>query len=100
MQEETLIPATEFCTYHRIEVSFLHSLQEYGLVEIEQRDEEIFIPANQLGELERLLRLHSELSINLEALDVINHLLEKMNQMYSELTSVKNRLRFYENSDE
>lgn len=100
MQEETLIPATKFCTHHRIEVSFLHSLQEYGLVEIEQRDEEVFIPANQLGELERLLRLHSELSINLEGLDVINHLLEKMNQMHNELTSLKNRLRFYENIDE
>ena len=46
MQEETLIPAAEFCTHHHIEVSFLHSLQEYGLVEIEYRDEEVFIPAN------------------------------------------------------
>ena len=100
MQEVTLIPATEFCTHHRIEVSLLHSLHEYGLVEIERRDEEIFIPANQLGELEKLLRLHSELDINLEGLDVIHHLLDKMNQMHNELTSIKNRLQFYEDIKE
>ena len=100
MQEESLIPATDFCTHHRIEVSLLHSLHEYGLVEIEQRDEEVFIPASQLSELEKLLRLHSELDINLEGLDVIHHLLDKMNQMHNELTSIKNRLRFYEDFKE
>ena len=96
MQEETLIPAAEFCTHHHIEVSFLHSLQEYGLVEIEYRDEEVFIPANQVSELEKLLRLHSELNINIEDLDIVNHLLEKMNEMHHELTEQKNIVRFYE----
>ena len=99
MQEERLIPATEFCTHHHIEVSFLHSLVEYGLVEIENRNEGIFIPSNQLGELERLLRLHTELNINIEDLDVVNHLLEKMNEMHHELTALKNRLHFYESNN-
>ena len=99
IQEETLIPVTEFCTHYHIEVSLLHSLQEYGLIAIESKDEELFIPASQLGELEKLLRMHSELNINLEGLDVINYLLDKMNEMHAELTSIKNRLRFYEGSD-
>jgi hypothetical protein len=33
MQEENLIPANEFCLHHNIEVSFIDSLKEYGLVE-------------------------------------------------------------------
>src|SRR5215212_9162765 len=96
MQEDALIPATDFCTHHRIEVSFLYSLQEYGLAEIESRDEELFIPAHQLDEVERLVRLHFELNINIEDLDIVHHLLEKMNAMHHELTALKNRLRFYE----
>jgi hypothetical protein len=50
MQEETLIPATLFCTHHQIEVSLLHSLHEYGLAEIEQRNEEISYRPISLGD--------------------------------------------------
>jgi chaperone modulatory protein CbpM len=100
MQEQMMIPATKFCTHYQIEVSFLHSLVEYGFVEVEHRDQEYFIPAHQIGELEKFLRLHSELNINLEGLDAINHLLERMQKMQHELATLKNRLRFYENIDE
>ena len=99
MQEENLIPAKEFCAYHNIEVSFLHSLQEYGLVEITHKDVDTFIDTNQLLELEKLLRLHYELNINLEGLDAINNLLNRLEEVQNEIITLKNKLRFYEDMD-
>ena len=96
MQEENLIPANEFCIHHNIEVSFLHLLHEYGLVEVTHKNEETFIDTNQLNELEKLLRLHYELNINLEGLDAINNLLNRLEEVQSEIITLKNKLRFYE----
>jgi chaperone modulatory protein CbpM len=96
MNEEIRIPAGEFCTYYQIELSFIHSLQDYGLIEVVREADDEFIPENQLGALERMIRMHYELDINLEGIDAISHLLERVEEMQHEMTRLQNRLRFYE----
>jgi hypothetical protein len=96
MQEEDLIPAREFCRHHNIEVSFIHSLNEYGLVQVTIAQEEAFIPNSQLRDVEKFLRLHNELNINFEGIDVVSQLLEKIEAMQEEINTLKNRLRFFE----
>ena len=51
MEEENLIPANEFCLHHNIEVAFIYSLQEYGLIEITTNEQGTFLSSNQLNEL-------------------------------------------------
>ena len=97
MQEENRIPANEVCAYHNIEIGFIYSLQEYGLVEITD-DEEALIAADQLSELEKFICLHYELNINLEGIDVIQHLLKKLEATQQEMTSLRNQLKFYRNN--
>lgn len=99
MQAENLIPATEICSHHHIEVSFIHSLHEYGLIEITSMEENVFVHEAQLNELEKLIRLHYDLQINLEGLHAVMHLLGKINSLEHELSFVKNRLRRYEAPD-
>jgi hypothetical protein len=96
---ENLIPADEFCTNHNIEISFIHSLQETGLIEITTIEETGYIHADQLQELERIVRLHYELDINLEGIETINHLLLRINNMQDEITALRNRLRLYETNE-
>lgn len=96
MQAENLIPATKICIHHNIEVSFIHLLQEYGLIEVTSTEENVFITEGQLSELEKLIRLHFDLHINLEGLDAVMHLLGRINALEHELSTVKNRLRQYE----
>lgn len=98
MQEENLIPANEFCLHHNIEVSFIDSLKEYGLVEFTVIDDAPFVTIKQLTELEKLVRLHYELDINLEGIDAIIHLLKKLQGMQDEIIILKNKLRLYEAS--
>lgn len=96
MAGENLIPASEFCSHHNIEVSFIQSLQEYGLIQVTTIEGSGFIEEEQLEDLEKMVRLHYDLQINLEGLDAIHHLLEQMKGLQHEMTSLKNRLRLYE----
>jgi|AntDryMetagUQ255_1029468.scaffolds.fasta_scaffold04145_2 hypothetical protein len=96
MQEEDLIPADEFCVQHKVEFSFIHALQNYGLIEIVTVNQKTCIPLEKLKDLERFIRLHYELDINTEGIDAIAQLLNRIENMQDEISSLKNRLRFYE----
>ncbi len=96
MHKKILIPANEFCASHKIEVSFISSLQETGLIEITTINETEYIHADQLNELEKIVRLYYELDINLEGIETVIHLLQRINEMQDEITILKNRLHLYE----
>lgn len=96
MNRENLIPANEFCKQHHIEFSFIHLLHENGLIEISTVEETECIPVSRLPELEKMVRLHYELDINLEGIEAIRHLLRRVKSMQHEITVLKNRLRLYE----
>jgi MerR HTH family regulatory protein len=99
MQKKDLISAKEFCSNHNLELSFIYSLQQYGLIEITTIEEVNYIPANDLPQAERVARLHSELGINLEGIDAIRHLLQRVEDMQDEISRLRNRLRIYEEDE-
>jgi hypothetical protein len=96
MQTENLLPAGEFCERQNIEFAFLYSLHEAGLVSIETVAETAFIQTNQLPELEKFIRLHYDLEINVQGIEAVSHLLQRVQAMQDEITSLKNKLRMYE----
>jgi hypothetical protein len=98
MQEHDLILVREFCTQHHVETNFIYSLQDYGLIEVIRNEEEEYLSLDRLNELERIIRLHYELNINMEGIDVILHLLEQLETAQKEANELKNRLQFYHSS--
>jgi chaperone modulatory protein CbpM len=96
MEEEELILIVEFCKNYEIEQSFVQSLEEYGLIELRQIDDKQFIHKDRLIELERYIHLHYDLKINMEGLDAIHNLLEKIKNMQHELNELRKRLNIYE----
>ncbi len=96
MEMQEFIPIDNFCRQHGIEISFISSLQEFGLIEVMKVEEAECIPLSQLVEAEKIVRLHGDLEINLEGIDVITHLLQKVKDMQTEIQILKNRLRLYE----
>ncbi len=96
MQIENLIALDEFCVKHEIEISFIDSLQQNGLIEITMIEDAWFIDSDQLLQLEKFVRFYYELDINLEGIETISHLLERVNALQDELTMLKNRLGIYE----
>ena len=87
-----LVPADDFCAAYEIEYSFLTSLQEYGLVQIELVEERNFIPASQLTQLEKYIRMHYDLDINIAGIEAISHLLERIEALQNELKMLRNRI--------
>lgn len=96
MENEHLIPAGQLCENYKVELSFITALTEYGLIEITTVEGTPCIDKTQLKDLERMIRLHYELDINMEGIDAISHLLRRVDTMQEELKTLKNRLRFYE----
>jgi hypothetical protein len=97
---EHLISAQDFCTYYKVEYSFINSLVEYGLIEIVRQEQTSFIDIDRLHDLEKFVRLHYDLDINLEGIEAITHLVHRVENMQSEITALKNRLWLYENDGE
>ncbi len=91
-----LIAASEFCTYHHVEFRFIDSLSEAGLLETQSVGQEIFIPESELQHLEKLIRLHHELEINLAGIEAITHLLQRMETLQDEMRVMRNKLSRFE----
>ncbi len=92
MKTEDLIPAKDFCLHHNIEYSFISSLENSGLISITSVKRSIFIHADEMTKLEKFVRLYYDLDINLEGLETINHLLDKIENMQKEIVKLKNRI--------
>lgn len=96
MKELQLIPTQTLCSHYNIEISFVDSLHQMGLIQIEIVEQNQYIHQDQIGALEKIIRLHDELNVNLEGIDVVLNLLEKEKELRDELNALKNRLRLYD----
>ena len=99
MHTQYFIPAHEFCASHNIEISFISALQETGLIEMTTIKETECIQASQLPQLEKIVRFYDELGINVEGIETITYLLQRIQAMQAEMTALKNRLRLYEDQE-
>ena len=97
MNEKQLISKQTLCSHYNIEISFVDALNKMGLIQIEIIEQNQFIHQDQIGDLEKIIRLHNELNVNLEGIDVVFNLLEKERELRNELNVLKNRLKLYEN---
>ena len=86
-----LIIVSEYCRICHIEPSFLYLLQKGGLIEIDTVEGESYLPA-----VERYTRMYYDLSINIEGIDAIHHLLGRVESLQQEVNRLKSKLRLYE----
>ena len=95
MQTELII-VSEYCHKCHIEPSFIALLEEGGLIEVRTEGGEHYLLASQLPDVERYSRMYYDLSINMEGIDAIHHLLKRMESMQQEIYSLHSRLRLFE----
>lgn len=95
MQNELII-ISEYCSKCHIEPSFIDMLHEGGLIDIWTDDGKRYLTFSQLPDVERYSRMYYDLSINMEGIDAIHHLLERIEEMQKEIHSLRGRLRLFE----
>ena len=66
------------------------------MIEITTIKETGFVDSAQLQQLEKIVHLYYELDINLESIETITHLLQRICAMQDEIISLRNRLSLYE----
>lgn len=86
---------SECLRIYDVEESFIESLQDVGLIHIVDQDEDRFIEYDDLSDLEQFIRWHYEMDINVEGIDALRHILQKVRSLQSEIDRLSNELRFY-----
>lgn len=97
MNTENLILLNTVCLNYQVELSFFTHLNEVGLIEITFIEQSPYIREDKMYDIERMIRMHHELEVNVEGIDVVFNLLEKIDLLKKDLISTKNRLKRYEN---
>ena len=94
--QKDYIDASQLCSSHQLNFSVLQEMEQYDLVRLTTIEESSFISADQLPEVEKMIRLYVELGINLEGIDVIRHLLSRLESLQHETIHLRNQLKWYE----
>ncbi len=96
MENKNLIRIAHFCNCYEIEFSFINTLQERGLIEVVVIENEKYISEEHLPEVEKMMRLHYEMDINMEGIEAVFNLLKQINDLQQELTAAKNKLKLFD----
>lgn len=99
MKTEELILIDDLCVHYEVEHTFFTHLSEAGLIEITVVENTSYLHPNLICDVEKMLRLHNDLELNIEGIDVVFNLLQKIDGLNAELNAVKNRLRLYEDDE-
>jgi len=78
-----------FCEFHKVDIQFVYSIIEFGTIEVIRTNDQIYIPSESIENLERCIRLANDLGINLEGLDVINHMRSQIVDLRNEIAELK-----------
>ncbi len=78
------ISREELVRIYNIEFTFFDSLEEAGLLSIETEDNVKYLMFDELAAFEQLTNWHYDLEVNLAGLEVISHLLNKLEQLRQE----------------
>ena len=94
MQEDK-ITMEEYAQQSHTDIQFINQLTEYGLIQIVIEQQAHYIPSHQLPLLEKYARMHYDLDINMEGIEAISHLLQRMETMQKEMEGMRRRLRLF-----
>jgi hypothetical protein len=97
MEITNLISIQQFCRHYKVPVSFINQLHQLELIEIIDMQETLCIPKSQIKEVEKMIRLHYDLEINLEGVDAIYHLLKQVEMLQEQIVILKNKLNCFHN---
>jgi len=96
MNTKDLIPIAQFCEIYEIEFSFINSLNDFGLIELTYIDKNKFIALEKIQDVEKIIRLHNDLGVNFEGIDIITNLMQKIDTLQKRLNTIENQLNIYE----
>ena len=100
MENNELISIKKIIIHHNLDETFIENLETYQLIKFVVHDTDKYLLEEQLPVLQQIIRLHYDLQINMEGIDVITHMLGRMENMQQTIQQLEKKLSLYENSDD
>jgi chaperone modulatory protein CbpM len=94
--ETELITISEYCVNYSVDPSFITALEDSGLIVLTVIEDNKFIHYKQLVEMERFVHFHYDLQINIEGIEAIMNLLQKIKHLQHEIATLKSHVYLYE----
>lgn len=88
--ENQLYKITDVCKSYKIENAFIRDLHLHGLIEIHYIESQEYLYEEQLTLVEKFYTWHHDLELNFPALDVVQQLLGKINDLQEKLRLLNN----------
>lgn len=96
MESQELIIVDIFCKECQIEVELIDELEDFGLIEIIQKNSVRHLHIEHLPQVQKIIAFHTELNINKEGIEIVLHLLERLKQQNQALKLLQDKLKIYE----
>ena len=99
INKEQLIAVETYCSIYKIDFSIIEKIRQTTIINFSIIEDKLFVDADELPELEKVLTFYYDLDINLEGIETINHILQQLHRLKEENRQLRNKLRFYEEDD-
>lgn len=96
MGTRNFFPIGKLCELYDLEITFFREMGEVGLIEFDLYQGEEGIYGEELYRVEKVIRIHRDLHVNLEGIDVVMHMLRRQEELEEKLLRLTNKLRRYE----
>lgn len=90
------ISLRQYCELSQTDISFMHSLNDAGIITFSWQEKEAFIGEEDIPALECYAHLYYDLQINIEGIDAIRHLLSRIKGLQDQLKNTEALLKIFE----
>ena len=87
--ETTLFKIVDVCHSHQIETTFIKELHDNGLIQITVVESQEYIDEDQLPLIERYTNLYYDLELNMQGLEIVENLLQRIQALQDEIIRLK-----------
>lgn len=90
------ITIKDFADFHQVTTTLVREFADFGLIEISQIKAKPCIVSKNLDKCESAIRLHRDLSVNKEGIEIILEMRERHAEMQKELMLLKHQIKKHE----
>lgn len=90
-----LTSVAQIIQYYQIDDTSLYYLNESGIIKIIIVEQTEYIHQDDLSDLEKIIRIQQELNINMESMDIVINLIDKIKTLQIENKTLKNLLSMH-----
>jgi hypothetical protein len=90
------ITIEEFADFHKVTTKLVYEFADFGLIEISRVEKKPCIVSKYFDKCERAIRLHRELGVNKEGIEIILDMRQKQTELQNELLRLRHQISKHE----